>query len=155
MIGASGVFGGELDVLAKSPRIANAFNGAGQRFFASLVQFVFEVNVTGGKKNVDAGLVGSFEGLGAAIDVFLDAARQARDYGRAYFGRYAAYGFVVSFGRDGKTGFENVDVELFELPGHSEFLVDRHAEAGGLLAVAQSRVKNDQSVVHVSLALKT
>ena len=135
--------------------MADALNGTCQRFFASLVQFVFEVNVTGGKKNVDAGLVGAFEGLGAAIDVFLDASRQARDYGRAYLGRYAAYRFEVAFGRDGKPGFQNVDIELFELPGHSELLVDRHAEAGGLLAVAQSRVKNDQSVIHVSLALKT
>ena len=109
-IRAAGVFRGELDVVAKSPSIANALNGACQCFFARLVQFVFEVDVTGGKKNVDAGFVGAFEGLGAAIDVFPDAACQARDYGRA-FGRYAAYRLIVAFGRDGKPGFQNVDIE--------------------------------------------
>ena len=142
-IGASGVFGGELDIVAKRPRVADALDGASESFFAGLVQFVFEVDVTGGEKDMDAGFVGSFEGLGAAIDVFLDASRQARDYGRAYFRGYAAYRLVVAFGRDGKACFENIDVELFQLTRHSQLLVDGHAETGSLLAIAQSRVKND------------
>src|SRR4030095_3720642 len=95
-IRSPGIFGRELDVVAQRSRVANAFNSAGKRFFASLVQFVFEVNITGGKKDVDAGLVVSFEGLSAAVDIFLYASRQTRNNRRPYLGGYAAHSLEVS-----------------------------------------------------------
>src|SRR5262245_52802464 len=53
------VFGRELYVLAEGARISHAFSCAGKSFFTSLVQFVFEMDITGGEKDMDAGLVGS------------------------------------------------------------------------------------------------
>jgi hypothetical protein len=61
------------------------------------------------------------------------------------------YGLKVTFGRDRKTRFENIDIQRFELPCHSQLLVDVHAETGSLLPVSQCGVENDYFVVHLFL----
>src|SRR5688572_27864353 len=125
----AGIFGRELHVIAKRPCVTDTFSRRGQRLFSSLVEFVFEMDVTGGEEDMDASLVGSFEGLGAAVDVFLYASCQARDYRRTYLRRYAAYGFEIAFRCDGKAGLENIDIELFELTRHAQLLVDEIGRA--------------------------
>lgn len=81
------------------------------------------------------------------VDVLFDGARKRRDDGgRNGFGN-AADALEVAGGRDGESGFDDVDAEKVELFGQAGFLVERHRIAGGLLPVAQGRVENRDTIV--------
>jgi hypothetical protein len=51
----------------------------------------------------------------------------------------------VVVGGDGKAGFDDVDAQLRELLGEGDLLLDVHGEAGGLFAVSQGGVENDDA----------
>ncbi len=52
----------------------------------------------------------------------------------------------VAVGGDGEAGFEDVDAEVRELVRHAQFFVVVHGAAGGLLAVAEGGVEEDDFV---------
>src|SRR6185369_1407453 len=147
-IRAARVLRGELDVVAHGAGIADAFDGGRESFFTGFVQFVFKMDVAGREENVDAGFVGVFEGFGAPVDVFFYRPRQPGNGWRAYLRRYAAYGFEIAFRSDRETGFQNVDIETFQLARHLQLVFDIHAESGRLFTVAQCRIENDYLVIH-------
>src|SRR6185369_10371667 len=149
-IRAARVLRGELDVVAHGAGIADAFDGGRESFFTGFVQFVFQMDVAGREENVDAGFVGVFEGFGAPVDIFFYRPRQPGNGWRAYLRRYAAYGFEIAFRSDRETGFQNVDIETFQLARHFQLVFDIHAESGSLFTVAQCRIENDYLVIHDS-----
>ena len=57
-----------------------------------------------------------------------------------------ADGVEVAVGGDGEAGFEDVDAERGELVGHAELFGVVHGAAGGLLAVAECGVEEDDLV---------
>src|SRR5262249_32489851 len=63
--------------------------------------------------------------------------------------RNPAHGFEVAFGRSRKTGLDHVDAEFFQLAADDHFLLDGHAGAGRLLAVAERRIEYLPNIVSV------
>jgi hypothetical protein len=57
----------------------------------------------------------------------------------------------VAVGAGGKTGLDHVDLQALQLAGDPQLLVLGHGGAGGLLAVAQGGVENDEFVGHGGL----
>ena len=66
--------------------------------------------------------------------------------GRCDLAGDGADGFEVAVGGDGEAGLEDVDAEGGELVGHAELFVVVHGAAGGLLAVAEGGVEEDDLV---------
>ena len=66
--------------------------------------------------------------------------------GPAHLAGDGADGVGVAVGGDGEAGFEDVDAEGGELVGHAELFVVVHGAAGGLLAVAEGGVEEDDLV---------
>jgi hypothetical protein len=53
-------------------------------------------------------------------------------------------GLGVGHRGDRKARLDDVAAQGLEVPGQADFLVNPHGEAGGLLAVPEGRVENDQ-----------
>jgi hypothetical protein len=105
-----------------------------------------EVEVGGGEEGVDAAAGGGLDGTGGGLDVLALAAGEGGDDGATYFAGDGADGGGVAVGGDGEAGLEDVDAERGELVGHAEFFGVVHGAAGGLLAVAQGGVEEEDAV---------
>ena len=96
---------------------------------------------------MDAVARGGFDGAGGGFDVFALAAGEGGDDGCLLdLAGDGADGVGVAFGGDGEAGFEDVDAERGDLVGEAEFFVAVHGAAGGLLAVAQGGVEEEDLV---------
>ena len=95
---------------------------------------------------MDAVAGGGFDGAGGGLDVFaLGAGEGGDDVARGPRGRWYGRRRVALRG-DGEAGLEDVDAEGRDLMGHAEFFVVMHGAAGGLLAVAEGGVEEDDLV---------
>ena len=57
-----------------------------------------------------------------------------------------ADGVEVALGGDGEAGLEDVDAEVRKLVGHAKLFVVVHGAAGGLFAVAEGGVEEDDLI---------
>ncbi len=141
-IGAGGVFGRKFDVIAKRFRKRYRFAGVGKAVFAADPQLVLQVNVGGGKNDVNARMGGVFQGFPGALDIRAAGAAQACNDGAADDGGDGLHGREVAIGGDGESGFDDVDAEAVELVREAQFFLMVHAATGRLFSVAQSGVEN-------------
>ena len=65
--------------------------------------------------------------------------------GRLHLAGDVADGLEVVLGGDREAGLDDVDAELVERSGEAELLLVAEREAGGLLAVAEGRVEDDDA----------
>ena len=105
-------------------------------------QLVFEVNVRGGEKDVDAGPRRAREGGPGAIDVGRNGAGQARDDRPPHGAGDGAHRLEIAVGGDREPGLDDVDAQPIELQREMQFFRGRHAEAWGLLAIAERGVED-------------
>ena len=84
---------------------------------------------------------GRSERIERGIHVFLAGSAKRRDPASANFGGDGAHALAIALGGDGKTRFDDVDTEIFELVRHAQLFLAVHGEARRLLAVAQSGVE--------------
>src|SRR5207244_1907110 len=103
-------------------RALDRFHGKIERFAASLIEFVFEVNVAGGKESMDARPRGSFEGLPASIDICGNGASETGDGSRADLGRNLLHGLEITFRGDRESSFNDVHLKPLELTRHLQLL---------------------------------
>ena len=148
-VGAGGVFGGELDVVVVGAGEGDHGGDLVEGLGAGDVELGAHVEVGGGEEGVDSRAVGTFEGAGGGFDVFALGSCEGAD-DRAVLGadfvRDLADGGGVAFGGDGESGFDDVYAEGGELVGEAEFFGSVHGAAGGLLAVAEGGVEEDDVV---------
>jgi len=104
------------------------------------------MEVGGGEEGVDAGAWGGLYGAGGGFYVFAFTAGEGGDLGAANFLGDGEDGFEVAMGGDGEASFEDVDAEVGDLVGHAEFFCMVHGAAGGLLAVTERGVEEDDVV---------
>ena len=109
-----------------------------------------QMDVAGGDKGVDARPPGFRQALRGAFHVERAAARQGRHLRPRKLAAYRIHGLEIALAGDGKAGFQNVHAEFDELLRHAQLFGNRHAAAGGLLAVAQSCIENVYAVAHKS-----
>ena len=96
---------------------------------------------------------GGFDGLGRGIDVFRDAAREARDHGPVDLGGDLPDGLEIAVADDREPGLDDIGAEPFELPRDLHLLADVHAGARALLPVAQRGVEYSDRIAHISLSI--
>jgi hypothetical protein len=131
-----GIFRRKLHFVAKLSSALDSIDRNVESFASRLIEFVFQVNVTGSKKGVDARSSGVFERLPAAIDIGGQRTGKAGYGNRSNLGRDKFHRLEISFGRDGKAGLNNVDLKPLELARHLQFLFYIHAETGSLLSIS-------------------
>src|SRR5215469_18170930 len=86
------------------------------------------------------------DGSAGRLDVLALAAGEGGDAGALHFTVDGLNGIEVAVGGDGKTSLEDVDAEIAKLMRHAKLLFVMHGAAGGLLAVAEGGVEEDDLV---------
>ncbi len=148
-VGAGGVLGGELDVVAVGAREGDHLGDLVERLGAGDLELGGEVKVGGGEEGVDAGAGGGLDGARGGLDVLALGAGEGGDDGAACrpdFAGDVADGFGVALGGDGEAGLQDVDAESGDLVGHAQLFGAVHDASGGLLAVAQGGVEEEDAV---------
>ena len=147
-IGAIAVLGRELDVVGQVAGEAHRLDRLLQHLLAGHAQLLLHVEFAGGDEGVDARAVGAGQCLGGARDVAIVGAGQRAD--RAVLDRRGdgLDGLEVAVARRGEAGFDDVDLHALQLAGDAQLLFTRHGRAGGLLAVTQRGVEDDELVGH-------
>jgi hypothetical protein len=84
--------------------------------------------------HVDAGVEGG-------VDVLSYDPGKAADVGGQPFGRHHPHRLEVAPGGYWKTGLDDVDTELVELPGDGDLLLRGQGDAGGLLTIPEGGVE--------------
>ena len=141
-----------LHVVAEIARACNAVDDRLVHLLGLHLQLVFHVQRAGCNEGVDAFALGRFERFRRAFDILPVGPRQpAYDRGGDGLGNLL-HGLEIAVRRDGETGLDDIDAELVQHLGDAQLFLQVHGRARRLLAVAQSRVENDDSVVVLALA---
>ena len=141
-VAARRILGRELDVGAERPGVRDRTLDLFQTLRPRDAQLVFEVDVRGGEKHMEARPGRARQSLPGTIDIGRDGPGQAGDDGPAHRGSNGLHRFEVTIRRNGEAGLDDVHAQAVQLLGEPQLLGRRHAEARGLLAVAESRIKD-------------
>ena len=101
----------------------------------------------GADEGVDARLAGVAHGLPAAVDIGEIRAREPADDGVAAGRGDGAHRLEIAGRGDGKARLDDVDAHLVEKGRDLELFLMRHGRAGGLFAVAQRGVEDQDAVL--------
>ena len=151
-VGAGGVLGGKLDVIAIALGVGDHLADAVDDLLARHLELVLHVDVARRKEDMDAGVVRFLHGVPRRVDIALGAARERGDRAVRHRGGDGLHALVVKI-PPGQALLCRVDAQLFKLAGHFDLFRQIHAAAGGLLAVSQGRVKNFNAFHGVFLLL--
>ena len=141
-IAARCIFGRELDVLTEVTGDPDGVDRLLEDLRVRLPKLMLQVDVRGGNEGVDSGLASPLDRLPRTFNVLAVGARERRDRGLPDLTRNRLDRLEVPLRSDRKTGFNDVDVESLELPGHLQFLFEIHRTAGGLFAIAQRGIED-------------
>src|SRR6185437_15591514 len=109
VIGTGAVFSRELDVVGKGKGEANGFCGLLEGLLAGDAELVFEVQIGGGKEEVNAIAGRGRDGAASRLDVLALTAGERGDARSLDLAGDGLNGVKVALGGDGKSGFENID----------------------------------------------
>src|SRR5581483_7999600 len=146
--GAGRVLRRKLYVVGVLASAANAFDRATDDLFLGHLELELTVNGAGSQENMDTPARAVAQSCAGAIDVGGVAARQAADDGAAHFFRDGLHRLEIAWRGDREAGLDDIDAEIFQGMSHLQFFRQVHAGAGTLFSISQSRVKNDEAVVH-------
>ena len=90
-------------------------------------EFILQVDIGGGQKEMDSGIFAALQGLPGGIDILLVAAGQCR-----YLDTTDIVGDIldaaeVALGGNRETCLDDIDIQLDKLLGQPEFLLHIHA----------------------------
>ena len=146
-LGARGVLGGELDVLAERAGDADRLDRAAHHFGARELELVLAVDGAGGEEDVHPRPLGVAQGRPGALDVGAGGAGEPADGGAAHLAGDGLHRLEVAGRGGGETGLDDVDAKGLERSRHFQFLGEVHARARRLLAVAQRGVEDGDALV--------
>ena len=116
-----------------------------QTLLAGLPKLVFEMNVRGGHKGVDALLRGGLDGRPCFLNILAVGTGQSRNRG-AIGGANLAGNLVnrrpIAGGRRREACLNNVHLQAGQLAGDLQLLLQGQRTTGGLLTIAQGRIKD-------------
>ena len=146
-VGAGAVLGGELDVVGVAAGEADALGDLVEGLLARDPQLGLEVQVGGGKKDVDAVRLRGLDGAGGGLDVLALAAGKRGDAGPGHLSGDASARTSKSPSEAmAKPASRMSTPSRGKLVRHAQLLVVVHGAAGGLLAVAEGGVEEDDLV---------
>jgi hypothetical protein len=91
---------------------------------------VLQVEIGGGEKNVEPGMDSRFDGAEGGVYIFLSGSRERRYFAVPDFPGHCTDSFQISRRCDGKSRFDDVDAELFELARQAKLFIAVHRKAG-------------------------
>src|SRR5229473_1936640 len=143
---SGGVLRRVLDVVEALARVSDGLHRPAHHLRGGKAQLELAVDGAGGEEDVAALAPGRAERLGHPIDVL--AVRPGESaHGRALdLAGDRRHRFVIAGRGSREARLEHVDTERLERARHPELLLQVHAGAGRLLAVAQAGVEDDDSV---------
>ena len=155
-VGAARILGRPLHIVGEAAGEAHAVVNRLQHLLFAHPQDVAQMLGAGGDEGVDTRVVGPFQGLGGALYVAVGGPGEARDLHPAHLAGDGAHGLKVPVGGDREAGLDDIHLELGEHTGDAQLLLHIHGAAGGLLAVAQGGVKDQNAVaVRARSAVRT
>jgi hypothetical protein len=95
---------------------------------------------------VDALALSGPHRFGGARDIFPAGARQPGDHRAFHALGYQLHALEIADAGDREAGFQDIHAQFRQRFRHAQFLVDIHGKAGGLFAVPQGGVKNDDAI---------
>jgi hypothetical protein len=122
-----------------------------QHLLLAFLELVYEVNRAGGDEGVDARAFGVLQALGGALHVQGAAAGQCGHLRPGELAADGIDGLEIAFAGDGEAGFQDVDSQLDQFPGHFQLFGHCHAATRRLFAVAQGGIENVYAVAHKSI----
>ena len=147
VLGAGAVLGRPFHVVGVAARAGDLPDHHLIDLVRLLLQLPLHVHRRGGQESMDAPPLGRPDRLRAAVDILRRCAREPADHGiLGAFGNLVDGG-EVAFRGDRETGLDNVHAHSVEQFGDLELLFMGHGRAGTLLAVAQRRVEDDDTVL--------
>ena len=110
-------------------------------------ELVLQMNIGSGDENMDARILGLLHRLQRSIDIPLLRPRQAENPRPRHFLTNAHHRVKIALRRSREARLDDIDAQLFQLPGNNNFLFHGHARAGRLFAIPQRRIKNSYSII--------
>ena len=141
-LGARGVHGRKLDIVAVRLGLLHRCHCHFQHLFAALAQLAGEVNVRRADKGVNPRPGRALERRAGSVNVFGHGAGQPADYRPCNFLPNAAHGLKVLVGGHRKAGLDNIDAQPRQLVGDFELFPHCQRGTGRLLGIPQGGVKN-------------
>ena len=149
VFGTHGVFGGKFHVIGIFFGDFHRFHRGFHHLLRLHFQLVFHVDGAGGDEGVDAAFGCRGKRFACFADVVFHRAAQRADGGIFHgFGDFV-HGFPVAFASGGKTRFNHVYTQFFQLARQTQLFFFGHGCAGRLFAVAHGGVEYDDAVVCV------
>ncbi len=81
-------------------------------------------------------------GVQGGVDILSDDPCKAADVGRKPFGSHHLHRLEIAARRYRKTGLDDVDAELIELPSDGDLLFRGQGDAGGLFTIPEGGVED-------------
>ena len=147
-IGTGGVLGGEFNVGGVLGGLPHSGDGHFHDLIRGFAEFVLHVDGRSGEEDVDARVARALQGLPCAVDVVFVAAGEGRNLHVGYGVGDGVHGLEITHAGRREARFDDVDAEAFELTRHAQLFLQVHGGAGGLFAVAEGRVENNDAVGH-------
>jgi len=144
-LGARGVLGRKLDVIAVLAGLGHALASPANDLLLRHLQLVLAMDGAGGEKDVDARPCRRLNRLPGPVDVFGVAAREACDDRSLDLSGDGADSLEVTRRGNREAGLDDVHVQVRKGLGQLELLGDVHAGTGGLLPVAQRGVEDQNT----------
>jgi hypothetical protein len=111
------------------------------------LELVLAVERRGADEGVDALALRGLERFGGTVDVTLCGTGEAADDTSADTLRDLVDGAEIALGGDREAGLDHVDAHAFQHLGDADLLFHVHRAAGGLLAIAERGVEDDDAAV--------
>ena len=144
-VAPGGVHRRELDVVAVLLRPRHVLAGQRQHLLAVLAELVEDVNLGAGEEDVDAPPRGVAHPFPGGVNVLRVGSRQTADDGPADFFGDALEGRKLGRRAHRKAGLDDVHAQPFKLVRDLELLVGGHGGSGGLFAVPEGGIEDQDS----------
>jgi hypothetical protein len=139
----------ELHIVGEGLGVGHHLGGDGQHLLTTLAQFVLHVDVGGGDEGVDAALGSGGDRPTRRLNVLFRSSRQAADggaVGGAHLARDLVHRLKIPRAGKGEPGFDDVHPKSSQLPRDRKLLIHVKGGPGGLFAVPQGGVKDQNAV---------
>ncbi len=145
-IRARGIHRAELHIVDEPLCLRDRSLGPLEHILARIAHLVLDVDIARRDERVDARAGSIGKRLASARDIGGLRAREATDHGPFDLSGNGLHGLKVAGAGDREAGLDDVDTKAGELLGDLQLLAGVQRDAGRLLAVAQRRVEDQNSV---------
>jgi hypothetical protein len=139
----------KLHIVGIAPGLPNRRNGRVEACLSRDPQLALQVEIGGRNERMDTPTLGGRQRAARAVDIDRMTPRQRGDHRTLDVGRHPSDSFVIGLRRNRKPSLDHVRPQHRELPRHLHLFVGAQRKTWRLLAIAERRVEDRQTVGHV------